>query len=361
MPGGGAAWPAAFRHRGRPLCRRAAGGDQAAQPHVAQRARPGWLDHPRRRPRRADSRHQFPARHASPRGACLIPPSLSWSTLMQWYLNLKLMQKLVIAFCVGALLTLAVGILAVLRLQQMAHITEDLYENRLLAIDHLAKASSLMITHARGLVSLPSLVEDRERRAVLERNVNREAEISKLMAAFAATESSADETAQFERTQALYARYLDLARGIISASNAGDMEQLRDLTTGEFRTVVQSMSNDVIKLMEFSSETAEQSMREASEVADLTLTMMLVAIAIAVLLAIVMGLLLSRHVTRQLGGEPDYATAVAQKVAAGDLSIEVRVSNDNSLLAAMKSMVERLTQVIGEVRASAGAERQSVG
>src|SRR5690606_30092607 len=147
---------------------------------------------------------------------------------------------------------------------------------------------------------------------------------------------------QFERTQALYARYLDLARGIISASNAGDMEQLRDLTTGEFRTVVQSMSNDVIKLMEFSSETAEQSMREASEVADLTLTMMLVAIASAVLLAIVMGLLLSRHVTRQLGGEPAYATAVAQKVAAGDLSIEVRVSNDNSLLAAMKSMVERL-------------------
>ena len=274
---------------------------------------------------------------------------------MQWYLNLKLMQKLVIAFCVGALLTLAVGILAMLRLQQMAHITEDLYENRLLAIDHLAKASSLMITHARGLVSLPSLVEDRERRAVLERNVNREAEISKLMAAFAATESSADETAQFERTQALYARYLDLARGIISASNAGDMEQLRDLTTGEFRTVVQSMSNDVIKLMEFSSETAEQSMREASEVADLTLTMMLVAIAIAVLLAIVMGLLLSRHVTRQLGGEPDYATAIAQKVAAGDLTVEVQVSNDNSLLASMKSMVERLTQVIGEVRSSADA------
>src|SRR5690606_22850651 len=134
-----------------------------------------------------------------------------------------------------------------------------------------------------------------------------------------------------------------------------DMERLRELTTGEFRTVVQSMSNDVIKLMEFSSETAEQSMREASEVADLTLTMMLVAIAIAVLLAIVMGLLLARHVTRQLGGEPDYATAVAQQVAAGDLTVEVRVSNDNSLLASMKVMVERLTQVIGEVRSSAAA------
>ena len=54
---------------------------------------------------------------------------------MQWYLNLKLMQKLVIAFCVGALLTLAVGVLAVLRLQQMIDLNQDMYDNRLVAID----------------------------------------------------------------------------------------------------------------------------------------------------------------------------------------------------------------------------------
>ena len=45
---------------------------------------------------------------------------------MQWYLNLKLMQKLLIAFSTGALLTLVVGVLAVMRLQQMADITEYL-------------------------------------------------------------------------------------------------------------------------------------------------------------------------------------------------------------------------------------------
>src|SRR5690606_17968189 len=141
MPGGGAAWPAAYRHRGRPLCRRAAGGDQAAQPHVAQRARPGWRDHPRRRPRRAASRPPLPAGHAPPRGAGLSPPRVAWRTLMQWYLNLHLMQELVRAFGAGALLTLVVRVVAVLRLQQMAHVTEDLYKTRLLAIDYLAKAS----------------------------------------------------------------------------------------------------------------------------------------------------------------------------------------------------------------------------
>lgn len=274
---------------------------------------------------------------------------------MQWYLNLKLMQKLLIAFSTGALLTLVVGVLAVMRLQQMADITEYLYKHRLLSIDYLAKASSYMLTHARGVVSLPSLLDDEERRAVLNRNVVREERIAELVAAYAATEATAEEQAQFERTQALYARYLEMTRSIARVSNAGNLEQLRVLTTGEFRTVVQSLSDEIIKLIDYSSKAAEGSMQEAAEVADMTFRVMIAVIIMAVLLAIVMGLLLSRHVTRQLGGEPDYATAIAQKVAAGDLTVEVQVSNDNSLLASMKSMVERLTQVIGEVRSSADA------
>src|SRR5690606_22567634 len=145
-----------------------------------------------------------------------------------------------IAFGAGALLTLIVGVLAVLRLQQMAHVTEDLYKNRLLAIDYLAKASSYMITHARGQVSLPSLLDDRERRAVLQRNVEREAQISELVAAYEATDLSAEERAMYSQIQTLYRQYLELSRGVIEASNRGDMERLREITTARKSTRLNS-------------------------------------------------------------------------------------------------------------------------
>jgi methyl-accepting chemotaxis protein len=64
-----------------------------------------------------------------------------------------------------------------------------------------------------------------------------------------------------------------------------------------------------------------------------------------------------RFVTRPLGGEPAAATEVANRIAAGDLMVEVQVkSGDNSsLLYALRNMTAKLTQVVTEVHASAEA------
>ena len=50
--------------------------------------------------------------------------------------------------------------------------------------------------------------------------------------------------------------------------------------------------------------------------------------ALAVLMAIGAAILVTRSLLSQLGGEPDYAAAVLQSVAAGDLSVSVAVKKD---------------------------------
>jgi len=73
--------------------------------------------------------------------------------------------------------------------------------------------------------------------------------------------------------------------------------------------------------------------------------------------------LITRSLTRQLGGEPGYAAGIAQRVAAGDLSQEIalRPGDETSLLAAMKRMVEHLSRTIGEVRGTADALSSASG
>ncbi|GAB2871492.1 methyl-accepting chemotaxis protein [Pseudoduganella ginsengisoli] len=60
---------------------------------------------------------------------------------------------------------------------------------------------------------------------------------------------------------------------------------------------------------------------------------------------------------RQLGGDPRYAAEVVTRVAGGDLTvaIETHPADHSSLLYAMKSMVERLAGVVGNVNSSADA------
>ena len=273
---------------------------------------------------------------------------------MQWYLNLKLMQKLVIAFCVGALLTLIVGAVAVLRLQQMIDINQDMYDNRLVAIDALGKANAQMLVHTRGVVMLP-LLDDQETQNMFQRLNEFEQQVETHIGVFAGTAMSGRERELFERSQKLYGEYLTASRQAVVYSRDQDAERLLRQAMGPVRTASFALNTAVDELVAYSATEAEAANRAAQATAAQTFWLLSVVIAVAVLLAVVMGLLLSRHVTRQLGGEPDYATAIAQKVAAGDLTVDVQVSNDNSLLASMKSMVERLTQVIGEVRSSADA------
>lgn len=80
--------------------------------------------------------------------------------------------------------------------------------------------------------------------------------------------------------------------------------------------------------------------------------------SVSLLLLIVSGIaafLTIRSITRQLGGEPDYAAGIASRIAAGDLSMSVatKPGDAESMLAAMKKMQEKLKEMIAEVLTSA--------
>ncbi len=77
----------------------------------------------------------------------------------------------------------------------------------------------------------------------------------------------------------------------------------------------------------------------------------------ALLAGVLIGFWITRSLGRQLGGEPNYAAGIAQSVAEGDLAVQIEIHNEDtiSLLAAMKSMVEKMARTIGEVRAAGEA------
>ena len=73
---------------------------------------------------------------------------------------------------------------------------------------------------------------------------------------------------------------------------------------------------------------------------------------ISLVLLGVMGLLgwrISESVTRQLGGEPQRATAVMQQAAEGNLTTDVGDTREGSMLSALSSMMRSLRRMVGEI------------
>ncbi|MBI2353751.1 MAG: methyl-accepting chemotaxis protein [Deltaproteobacteria bacterium] len=89
---------------------------------------------------------------------------------------------------------------------------------------------------------------------------------------------------------------------------------------------------------------------KAALVFSAVLTVLLVAISLG------LGITLLRSILRQLGDEPGVIAAIADRLAAGDLTISMASGRKTEIgiYAAMKNMVERLKVVIGDVQTAAG-------
>jgi methyl-accepting chemotaxis protein len=85
-----------------------------------------------------------------------------------------------------------------------------------------------------------------------------------------------------------------------------------------------------------------------------------IILAGCVALALLMAFVITRSLTRLLGGEPAYAAEVMQKVSAGDFTVNVAIRADDStsLLFAIKQMVKSAGDSIGDVVRVMGAMAQ---
>ncbi|MGQ5523654.1 methyl-accepting chemotaxis protein [Chitinimonas sp. PSY-7] len=74
-------------------------------------------------------------------------------------------------------------------------------------------------------------------------------------------------------------------------------------------------------------------------------------VLIAMLIAGVASILMW-SIVKQLGGEPSYAAEISQRIAQGDLTVQVQLAaraDHNSLLAAMSHMQQKLNQIVQEI------------
>ncbi|WP_374642444.1 methyl-accepting chemotaxis protein [Hydrogenophaga sp.] len=81
------------------------------------------------------------------------------------------------------------------------------------------------------------------------------------------------------------------------------------------------------------------------------------AVAVLAVVFLVLGLLVSRSIVRQLGGEPAYASEVTRRMAEGDLGVDIRLQagDNHSLLHAIASMRDAMAGIVRRVREGSDA------
>ncbi|HZX29920.1 MAG TPA: methyl-accepting chemotaxis protein [Rhodocyclaceae bacterium] len=92
---------------------------------------------------------------------------------------------------------------------------------------------------------------------------------------------------------------------------------------------------------------------EAKAASGRALSINLLVLVVAIGVASAMATATARNLLAQLGGEPSYAVEIANRIAKGDLSVQVAEAKPGSILAAMGAMRDSLRTTIGKMRTDA--------
>jgi methyl-accepting chemotaxis protein len=265
------------------------------------------------------------------------------------FTSLKIGTKLLLGF--GLILVCLLGV-AIVSLTRMGNISDavahqatvqkeqldPLYVARE-ALDQtgLAARNAYIFTDANAAQQELAIL-DRERALYL-------AELTRLAPHFAGNAQFAG----MQRDMLAMARELDRPR---QYRNANQMAEYGDFLVKECSPLRRKIVAEIDVLIK--SIQAEQ--RAANAAAETLFHDSIVLIGIVAGIATLLGILVAWAITRslqgQLGAEPAYAAAVSNRIAHGELAVEV---DDASLIHSIRAMRDNLAQIVGRVRTGTDA------
>ena len=288
---------------------------------------------------------------------------------MSWFTNLRVGVKLIGGFLVVAAIGAVIGTLGILKSAQISEMASTMYDNEVVGLSHVAEANVQLVSASRATRNAILAYTADERNYSLkvykERVGQVYAELQQAEKLFVTAAGKAQVNEAFKAVQAFDAMTQTLLDKL-QTEGLSDKRDSTEMVFTQLRPVTDKADDMMSELMARKKDNAAKLSAQTDQVyADIRFLLISVTV-LGVLAGIAIGVLLTRGLSKQLGGEPVDVAATA--IADGDLSTTIDTSRaqPGSVVFAMQQMQASLRQVVGAVRSSSdsiatGANQISMG
>lgn len=264
----------------------------------------------------------------------------------------KFSTKLLSAFIICALITLAVGGLGMTGVTRLGNALEQTFSNNLVSVGNTNETLTSMTAHNRGLYRLLDAqdggVSETDKERVRQALADDLARAQKVFTTYRATPLEDDERVAGDQLEQMLPAYIAGSQQVVEMMRAGDLQnartRLNTLSTEGFvkiraylRTIIDSNNRQI-----------KEGAVAAAELRNKSVMMLEVGVVIAFIVAILLGIFITRMITRPLA----VAVVSAQRIAGGDLTQPiVSTSSDEAglLLDALSNMQDGLKGTIQQI------------
>jgi len=304
---------------------------------------------------------------------------------MKWFRDLKIGSKLLASFILIALIAGLIGWVGLSGTAEIKTRAESLYNDNLVPIKDLAYAN-IALLNVRTDVRMLFTRKEAEKRQEYATSIEAESKkVDDYIAAYSKTRLRTEEQETLPKFQLAWEAYKKLVARIVALGLNGQDAKAIEIMDGDtlLQTVAEARKN-LRALIDMNVRFGDESRNANAELAAAARYKILVAIAVGVLLSLGLGFLLSRLIGQPLQAMQAAAqrlaqgdvevvieadahdetgtlaraframaqvirerTGIAQKIASGDLNLEVRLNSEQDVLG------KSLAQVLENLRALA--------
>ncbi len=268
---------------------------------------------------------------------------------MQWYANLKIGRKLIVAFAAVMLLATLLGLFAIRELGVVNNASTDIANNWLPSIRTVGQIEASLARYRISEATHIVLTDHAEMATVEKSMATRIDTLRKQMTAYEALISEPEEKRVYAEFQKTLDDYLGVSRKMIALSLEDQNAQAATLLRGDSSKLFRAAFEQLDTLIKINDEGATSSDTAADQVYATARNTILTLLA----LLVAVGMALAVYVARGVATPLEEAVGIASRVAQGDLSaLIVSSTRDETgqLMDSLRSMNDSLLKVVGEVR-----------
>ena len=267
--------------------------------------------------------------------------------------SMKVGSRLALGFSTLIVIGIVVAVFGRIQLERLADEVQLLVDDRMVKVEQITEAINNINLIARSVRNI-ALTSDHqemeeEKKRIDEARV-RTAEIYAQLEKSIHTPEGRDLLQKVIAASVPYYTATDKAVSLGLANQADEAREL--LLRTESRALQEAYFKALEDVIAFQKNIMHATANGARDTAGTTGLLMLIVAGAATLVGVLLAWIITRSITRALGGEPNYASSIASEISHGNLAVEVQVADGNpdSLLANLRTMRDSLAKVVATVR-----------
>lgn len=274
---------------------------------------------------------------------------------MKWFYDLKIKVKLLVGFIAVAMLAGIVGIIGITNINMIENEGNELYQDNVESIRIMGELST-NYQKLRGMIKDVMLnADDNAKREKSIKQVNDIAnKISTNLGDYEPTIMEQEDRNAFENAKSAYNDYSEIKDNMVQLIRNNKQEKAQSLVYGEGATIAGTLDDAIAKMIKLNADMAKEKADANDKDAKEAISTMVIILIISICLALFLGISIARIIGKPIAKMND----VADKLAKGDIDVEVESNTKDEvgmLAKAFKKMIENTREQ------AAAADKISMG